>query len=322
MLIHKQENFKNLLITQSVASQRNLTLLYDDFDLNDFNFYENNLKKIFPLKRNSKKYDFIMLPQSENLRYKDLNFVMSLYNVSLTLMIPISLRIDTLFDMNQLVIGTIQSHYSSTFIRKFVEIFSLKTSIKYFNSYDDLDKAWSKDEINSIFLLCSHPNSFIEKFSFKERIQFLDWDLIFADSLNSKSILLFYFPDMIITSIPIRTYRIFSLTLSISSYGFKMNILAQPELSNEYVYSLVGSIYENHIQLLLNNSFMQNISQQAMSYCPSYLQYHPGAKEFYISKNFITEIQNPLCSLLNNYTQCDEKNVEIVQSLVQRHSVL
>jgi hypothetical protein len=323
-----KERFQNILVTRSEFSQDKLTLTYDAFDINDEVFVREYLANAFPLILDQTTVgggatprSLLMIPQSLNLGHTDMSFVISLYNVSLTMLLPVNSKFSSFESLHNLVIGTIGQHYSYPTITKLLEISGLRSSVRRYETYDDLDEAWGRGEISAIFLLCSHPNPFVEKFSFKERIKFMDWSILFDHTLNSKATALFYFPNLVKTQIPLSTYRIFSLTLSLPSYGFKMNILCDPGVPDHYTYNFVSTIYRNHIHLILKNRFLQDIDDQIMSYCPSYLQYHPGAKAFYVEKNFITELSSPLCSLLDNEFQCTPEKISLVQSLIDRHTI-
>lgn len=309
----------NRIVTQSPFDQQRLILCYDNFDLND-EIMAQDLKEMFPLTLQSPvgRGNLLMVPQFQNLDTKDMLFLVSMFNISLTLLLPVD-REDAIEDM---VIGTIRSHYSYPFLLKLLQIFRLPTVIRSFATYEDLDQAWNTQSITAVFLICSHPNPFVEKFSFKNRIRFYDWSLLFDSQINAKATLLFYFPDMIQTSIPVSTYRIFTLSLAFDGYGFKINLLGHRDVPSEYAYTLVQTLDDNYLTLQIRHPFLQNVNRQVMSYCPPYLQYHPGAKMFYINQNYITEQPSTLCSLLDTGIKCDESKLRLVRSYLDRHGIL
>lgn len=323
---YQEENHLNVMLTKSIYDTKKITLGGDKTDLND-EATSKLMKKIFPFQLNNVNYenllktqsDLLILPQIYNKIISTSNekysFVCSLYTVCLTLILPINTEVKNKNDFETLKIGTFnKNHASNLFLKLFSNIMNLKLNIVHCDTYGDLFTKWKSGEIDSIFLLISHPNQFVKLFSYQEEIKLFNWDILFKD-INLKRIFIFHMPYLIKVTIPIANYRFFKLSNYYTGYGFNVNMLSSNKIDDGYIYNILKTIYINYAKIKNNCLWMYQLSPSWMSNCPPDMVFHPDAKKFYIDINLISEQYND-CYMLN--LECNRKTRNILYGIIDK----
>jgi len=315
----------NVLLTKSYYNQKRITLGVDLTDINERKA-TNMLTNIFPFKVKNVGFenllddnDILLVPQIYNTylnaKQKTYYYVASLYAVCLTMILPINSKVKSYRDFEDITIGTLNvNHASDAFISVFSYALNLNLKIKYCSSYQELYNLWKNKEINAIFMLVSHPNEFVKLFSYQEEIRFFDWETLFKD-INLNRILSFHFPNLKQIQIPIKTYRFFKTSQYFKGYGFHVNLIANANVADEYVYDLLKTIYINYNKIKNNLESAYLLSPSWMSFCPPNISYHNGAREFYKDVNLISEESND-CYLLND--QCTKKTRKTIYNIIEK----
>lgn len=322
ILYKKKETFQDnlsVLITKSYYSENKLTIENDNTDIND-NLIIQMLSNIFPL--NYKQIDYnninnnlLLVPQMYNTQLikNNYKFVASLYPISLTMILPINSNVSNYKDFENIKIATLKN-CSHDFLYKFSQIMNMNLDLVICENYKDIYTKWKDKTIDAIFIIVSHPNQFIKLFSYQEEIKLFDWNTVFENE-NLKRIINFHFQDIKKISIPIQTYRLFKLSQYYNTYGFYVNILANKNIPDYYIYNLLKTIYTNNSKIKVNLPFTYSLTPEWMSFCPPNMEYHIGAKQFYTDINSISEFDDK-CYLLNS--TCNNENIDSIDGVITK----
>lgn len=328
-------NNRRVLISETIHNFNKAILYYDDTDINDKSAGQ-LLCQLFPFvarpiafpKITSLQNAVVVAPMIM-IRYLankfPLHFIGSLYNVHLTLLLPVNQTVATMDDFQNLNIATFHElQYSYLFLYIFQRSMNINLRITPCQSYGELHNVWSSKQCNAIFLIVSHPNQFVRLFSYQEQIKLFDWN-IFMSNVNFRRLMSFHFPNLIATTFPLRGYRMFSSVLYANSYGFTVSMVSDSSIPDDCVYDLLTTLYTNTdsiygsaSQIKTNYQFMYNLNASWMSSCPPNLQYHSGAKQFYTDINKITTMPDGELCYLTRY-KCNKKTYNNVMQSIMSH---
>jgi len=272
---------ETLLVTQSIYDKDRIQIYIDDrFPNNDWIMIHTILQHLFPfrLSGSMQQSDVILHPYDQFPYKNDFHLLFSLYPVSMTWIIP--LMMDPVDSIHSLKFALLKNHYSSSFFQKVLSVLriQLQYPIQYVDSYHDLDILWKKGIVNSIFLLCSHPDKFVQLFTYKYRVKIMDWTQ-WIDNPRAQ-ILQFYFPNFIRTHIPVSDYRIFSLKQEVPSFGTRLGCYFHKAVDVSYANALLETVYRNMTILNVQYPFLKHWDARMMLYCPITEKRHLATEKY------------------------------------------
>ena len=306
------DRYRSILQTETSFSVEPLRLYSDTRHANERLVCE-ALSRLFPLNIYEWKMQFIermrtpfliTVPEYVNGDIQDkfeteLYFVANLFHVSMTLIVDSTSAIDTWDDVRRSTIGVFENSKCEFLIRKVFEVLDTPIKIVAVHTYQEMYTRWLDGDFEVIFMLCSHPSTFVANLSIQRRIKILKWE-IFKNE-NIQHLINFWFPGIVKTVIPLwyhdcksnskcelKRYNVLSLDQYLDSYGFRMNILASHDVPKESTHALARTLHNRNEKMRLNMRWMLPISQ--MFYCPRRLSYHSGVREYLLEENIITVV--------------------------------
>lgn len=306
------DNTMTYLLTESPFRMENIILHGDSRDVNDSRML-NYFRSIFPFsegKRATGVVDTKMVgyyPECavSSLTKKKNLFVSLVGYQTLTLIIPRNSPLNESVDAEVWKgkrICTFKDSAASQTLRIIVTRLGLNVVIVDVNSYDDIYTLWKKGRIDGIFLLCSHPNLFVEKFSFQFEVSLFNFYKYFTSSTYRKNLIIFYFPSMFRSTIEMYSYRMYMNSKTIPSCSFYMVLYASPDVSDDFVFGFVNTLHKNFFYMTTHLPSLSHFSESTMQICPVDMEFHSGAKRYYTEKAVITEHPMNLSQYITNYS--------------------
>jgi TRAP-type uncharacterized transport system substrate-binding protein len=337
----QRENFQidydgttTFLLTESPYRVENIFLIGDKRDINDsrtLNFF----RSIFPfapekyLTKGKKSNSLGYFPEcAVSSKTKKENLFVSLVGYqTLTLIIPRDspLKEDVSNDVwKGKRICTFRRSSASQTLKTIIFRLGLNVTITEVDSYGDMYNVWKKEEVDGIFLLCSHPNLFVEKFSFQFEVRIFNFYKYFTSDPYRKNLITFYFPSMFRSTIRMYTYRIYMIGKTIPSCSFYMVLYASPKVSDEFVFSFINTLHKNFFYMSTNLPTLSFFSESTMQICPVDMEFHSGAKKYYTEKAVITEYPMNLSQYKTSFYNVHDSTSdrEKVLSLVARGNLV
>jgi len=322
----------NIQLTQSTYSFSRLYFLSDSRDPNDKAILD-AFSSVFPLKivsaplvkvlQSNLKNKVFFFPEflvTDRVITKS-RFVSRFGYSTCTLLIP--LRSD-LFEVSETddtwhgkTIGVLEGGGAESFLVKLVKILNLRCNVKPAANFPELVKLWKSGDIDGIFLLRSHPNIFIKKFSFEIEIRFFNFYKYFMNKEKRRSLIQFYFPSMFHTHLALYSYRTFDIAKSIDACSFYNIISADESCDADSIFELIRTIHANFFYFKSTMEFLGSFSESMMKACPLTMSYHAGARNYYTLTNEITEVPLDLC-LYTKSGKCGANTKEKVLVLNDR----
>jgi len=325
------DNTSSYILTESSYSTESVFLSSDKRDAND-NRLLVFFRSIFPFKheingkdRVRKAIEYYPECAISSLMKKRNLFVSLLGYQTLTLIVPRDsplyedISIDTWKGKR---ICTFANSTASLTLRTIVTRLGMNVIIIEVSSYADMYSIWKKGDIDGIFLLCSHPNLFVEKFSFQFEVRIFNFYKYFTSDSYRKNLITFYFPSMFRTTIQMYNYRTFMIGKTLPSCSFYMVLFASARVSDDFVFTFISSLHKNFFYMKTHFPTLSSFSESTMQICPVDMEFHSGAKRYYTDKDVITETPINLSQYKMSYsrtdTNDDDDDREEVLTLITR----
>lgn len=323
------------LLTESPYRVENIFLIGDKRDINDGRTL-NFLRSIFPfssVKKSILKKNMVQsigyLPEcAVSAKTKKENLFVSLVGYqTLTLIIPRDspLKEDVSNDVwKGKRICSFRNSSASQTLKTIVFRLGLSVNIIEVNTYGDMYEVWKKEEVDGIFLLCSHPNLFVEKFSFQFEVRIFNFLKYFMSDSYRKNLITFYFPSIFRSTIQLYTYRTYMIGKTIPSCSFYMVLYASPKVSDEFIFALIDTLHKNFFYMTTHLPGWTFFSESTMQICPVDMEFHRGAKRYYTEKSAITEQPKNLSQYKTSFYNLNDSTSdrEKVLSLVARGNLV
>lgn len=307
------ENRANVIpiinIGLTIYNYKKMKIFIENKDPND-NIISNYLTSLFPLQINDNllKSDILVLPsyrlltlsKSGNFQIQSLKkginsyandfyFLCNLYEQEITCIVNESMNNNISFNKNTRI-GAINNHNAYYFLLIIKKILNLQIDVIKYENISLLFKGFIEKKIDSIFLICTHPNDLLKTFSFTTKILFFDFYSLFNRDEVTIKLIQFYFPELRKSTLRLFDYRTFNNTKIIDSCKIILSLFAtNNENYNNYIIPLIKSLLESLDSLSTKHNFLtMNIDH--FHICPEQYNYHPNIIDFYKEKNRITNI--------------------------------
>lgn len=184
--------------------------------------------------------------------------------------------------------------------------FEKNPKITYYSSNNIALEALENGKCDAIALLASHPNEFIQRMSYKFKINIIPWNL----DENLVDVFAYYLRGLKRTKIRLKEYNYTDFNTELLSYGYNNSLFISKNLSSDIVEKITNLIFR-----------VKDITRSASIGGSLYVPFHNGTKNWlkkfgYIS---ITESeQDPSCALLVGKVPCTGKDGEYAKQVYDR----
>tara|TARA_B100000073_G_scaffold347697_2_gene362940 strand:- start:2401 stop:3915 length:1515 start_codon:yes stop_codon:yes gene_type:complete len=184
--------------------------------------------------------------------------------------------------------------------------FEKDPKITYYSSNNIALEALESGKCDAIAFLASHPNEFIQRMSYKMKINIVPWDL----NENLVDVFAYYLRGLKRTKIKLKEYNYTDFNTELLSYGYNISLFINKNLHPKVVEKITSLVFR-----------VKGITRSSAIGGSLYVPFHEGTKQWlkkfgYIS---ITESkQHPSCALLVGKAQCNGKDAKYAKQVYDR----
>ena len=210
----------------------------------------------------------------------NVNFLCNLYEQDITCIVNDGSSITEL--PTNAILGVLNKHHAHYFLYIIQKIIALRITIKVFENFSDMANHLSSNQIHAMFLICSHPNTLINTFSFQTKIKFFDFYSLIMKNETTINLVQFHFPELHRSFIKLFSYRTFNNKKILNSFKLTCSLFVKKK-ENIYSEALLRTILKKHSNINHELPFY-SYNNDHIHICPDHYDYDNQALKVYKEK--------------------------------------